>query len=262
MTGDILSAATQANKALGQHFLTDKNIISNIIKAIDPQSHERIYEIGPGPGAITQPLLESGAPLTIFEKDTRFAHAWAAHEASRVGQLHVVETDALEVDWSKQEVPAQVVGNLPYNVGTQIVLNLLPYLPRYRQAVFMLQQEVIDRMLAQPGSKTWGRLGVWCQLYADVTQVMRVPPQAFRPPPKVDSAIVRLVPLAQPRFDVDVKKLSRLINQAFGQRRKMLRASLKGMLTPEQIESVGIAPTERPEQLGLSELCILAGLLD
>lgn len=251
-----------ARKELGQHFLSDNNIIGKIIAAINPQPHETILEIGPGPGAMTRELLKSGAHIVVVEKDERFPPLLQeiAHEVD--GSLEIVQADALKVDFTKI-IPenCKVVGNLPYNVGTQITINLLETHTYFQSLIFMLQEEVIDRMMATPNQKDWGRLAVLCDLLCERRKLFNVPPTAFKPPPKVMSSIIKLTPLEQPRFDVDRKKLDHILRSTFGQRRKMLRASLKGQISEEQMITKGITPTARPETLSLKEFCDLTTLL-
>lgn len=250
------------DKALGQHFLRDKNIIENIIKAIQPQDNEVIVEIGPGPGAMTVPLLAAGARVIAIEKDARFASVLQASASSRGGDLTFELQDALKVDWLiTVPVGAKVVGNLPYNVGTQIVLNILQQRAQTGAMTFMLQKEVVERFLAPPSTSARGRISVWRELYADGSRLFDVPRNAFNPPPNVTSAMMQITPLAKPRYDVDEKKLKLVLDTTFNQRRKMLRASLKSMLTVDEISMAGIDPTVRPETLTTEEFCLLANAI-
>ena len=251
-----------AKKSLGQHFLVDKTVIERIVRAIDPQLGEAIVEVGPGPGILTRPLLEAGAHVTVVEKDERMVELLKEMQTDFT-HLAIHHGDALEVNLANiAGKNCKVVGNLPYNVGTQIVLNAIQAPPgHFSEMVFMLQKEVIDRICAQPGGKSWGRLGVWCDLLTDRKKLFHVPPGAFRPPPKVMSSVVRLTPFSAPQHEVDFKKLQALLGQAFGQRRKMLRASLKGKISPAAFEEAGILPTQRPEELSTEQLCQLANKL-
>jgi 16S rRNA (adenine1518-N6/adenine1519-N6)-dimethyltransferase len=248
----------QAQRALGQNFLIDQNIIRKIIAAIHPLAEETIYEIGPGPGALTEPLLAANANVHVIEKDRDMAQKLAQTPAAEAGMLTVIQADAVTHDW-RQVSNTKIVGNLPYNVGTQIIFNLLPHLARLvKPATFMLQKEVAERIIATPGNKNWGKLGLWCRMYADCELLFIVPPTAFVPKPKVESAIIQLTPLNAPRYPHDAKKLKRVIDAAFTQRRKMLRASLKGVVDEAGFNAAGIDSTARPESLSLAEFCLLS----
>ena len=248
----------QAKKALGQNFLTDKHYLARIVAAIAPQPGQHILEIGPGAGALTTELLAAGAHVTVVEKDTRCLPILEALGAQHAGRLTIHAGDVLKLNLADL-VPAgsQLVGNLPYNIGTEIVIRALDA-DAFSRMVFLLQKEVVARICGIPSSPDWGRLGVYCQWLADCRPLLDVPPGAFTPAPKVTSSLVELLPLAQPRYVAHPKKLQRLTQQAFGQRRKMLRASLKGMLNAAQIEAAGIDPTSRPEDLSLEALCRLS----
>ena len=251
----------QAKKSLGQNFLVDQNLIRKIIHAMDIQPNEHLIEIGPGQGALTRHILAAGARVTVVEKDPRMVPILEELSAEFDNRLTVHLADALEIDFSTLGTPCKLVGNLPYNVGTPIVIKALEQSHNFPQMTFMLQREVIDRITAQPKSSDWGRLGVWCHLRANCKRLFDVPPSAFIPRPKVTSAIVQITPLEKNRFDVDTKKLSSLLLKCFTKRRKMLRASLKGTLTAEQIEAVGIPASARPEELSTEDFCKLTNLL-
>lgn len=250
--------SVHAKKSLGQNFLTDTFWRGRIAEAINPQQGEKLVEIGPGTGLLTEELLKRGALVTAVEKDSRCIEHLATLQAKYPGQLTLVEDDALRCNLLEL-VPqgSQLVGNLPYNVGTQIVINGLYQRPHWRRMVFLLQKEVVERICAEPDTNDWGRLGIFSQLLANCHNLFEVPPGAFSPPPKVTSAVVELLPLDTPRYDVPLKKLEQLTQQAFSQRRKMLRASLKGLLTEEQINAADIDPQRRPETLSLAEICKL-----
>lgn len=254
--------SVHAKKSLGQNFLTDTFWRGRIAEAINPQPGEKLVEIGPGTGLLTEELLKRGAHVTAVEKDSRCIEHLSGLSSRYPGQLTLVEDDALRCNLLAL-VPAdsQLVGNLPYNVGTQIVINGLYQSAHWRRMVFLLQKEVVERICAEPDTNDWGRLGIFSQLLADCHNLFEVPPGAFSPPPKVTSAVVELIPLKKPRFDVPLKKLEQLTQQAFSQRRKMLRASLKGLLTEAQIEATGIDPQRRPETLSLAEITMLANSL-
>lgn len=245
------------NKALGQHFLHDPFVLGRIVAALGEVNGERLLEIGPGMGALTRPLLKAGAMVDVVEKDPR----WRAYLQTELaaedgcGALRVVAEDALKVRWEEILAPGQrVVGNLPYNVGTEIVaalvgLGVVTAGPRPGAMVFMLQKEVVGRICAQPGTGDWGRLGVLCSLLADREDLFDVPRGAFNPPPKVVSSVVRLTPLPAPRVPTNFKRLDGLLRAGFGQRRKMLRGSLKGLVSEDAMVAAGVAPTSRAEEV-------------
>ena len=221
-----MSAGTphRARKRFGQHFLTDRAVIDAIIDAIDPREGEALVEIGPGLGAMTLPLLERIPQLTVIELDRDLA----ARLRQRKG-LTVVESDVLKVDFAELATQRgqklRVVGNLPYNISTPILFHLLGFVDRVLDQHFMLQKEVVDRMAAGPGGKDYGRLSVMLQWRYRIESVLDVPPEAFDPPPRVDSAVVRMLPHAEPAA-LDPALLEELVASAFSQRRKLLRHSL------------------------------------
>ncbi len=214
-----------ARKRFGQHFLSDGGIIDAIVREIAPQPGQPMVEIGPGLAALTQPLVERLGKLTVIELDRDLAARLRSH-----GQLNVIESDVLKVDFAQVAaslgVPKiRVVGNLPYNISTPILFHLLDCVGVIEDQHFMLQKEVIDRMVASPATSDYSRLSVMLQWRYAMDNVLFVPPESFDPPPRVDSAVVRMVPLAQPPV-VDVRLLSELVQVAFSQRRKLLRHSL------------------------------------
>lgn len=214
-----------ARKRFGQHFLADAGVIDAIVREIAPRAGEAMVEIGPGLAALTQPLVERLGRLTVIELDRDLAARLRQHP-----QLDVVESDVLKVDFAaladRLGVPKlRVVGNLPYNISSPILFTLLRYVQRVEDQHFMLQKEVVDRMVAAPATADYGRLSVMLQWRYAMENVLSVPPEAFDPPPKVDSAVVRMVPYAQPP-DVDEELLSELVQVAFSQRRKILRNTL------------------------------------
>ena len=217
-----------ARKRFGQHFLCDGGIIDAIVDAIAPQPGDTMVEIGPGLAALTQPLVERLGRLCVIELDRDLAHRLRGH-----GQLDVVESDVLKVDFAAlartlgAQAPKRlrVVGNLPYNISTPILFHLLGYAPLIADQHFMLQKEVIDRMVARPATSDYSRLSVMLQWRYTMENILFVPPESFVPPPRVDSAVVRMVPLAQPP-DVDPKRLSEIVQVAFSQRRKIMRHTL------------------------------------
>ncbi len=246
-----------ARKRFGQHFLTDGSVIEAIVSAIDPQPGEPVVEIGPGLAALTLPLMARlGGPLTVIELDRDLA----ARLRARSG-LRVVESDVLRVDFTdlaqQLQVPRlRVVGNLPYNISTPILFHLLDHVHAVQDQHFMLQKEVIDRMVARPSTAAYGRLSVMLQWRYAMTNVLFVPPTAFDPPPRVDSAVVRMVPLAQPA-PVNVALLSELVRVAFSQRRKLLRHSL-GQWLQAQAFTGAFDVTRRAEEVPVAEYVALA----
>ncbi len=254
-----------AKKALGQNFLLDLNLTSKIARQVPDLAGSDVLEIGPGPGGLTRGLLSEGARRVLaVEKDARCLPALAEIEAVFPGRLTVIHGDALEVDpLAHLTPPIRVAANLPYNIGTELLVRWLtpPHWPPVWQSLtLMFQREVADRIVAQPGGKAYGRLAVLAQWRAEARIVMTLPARAFTPPPKVDSAVVQVEALPEPRFPADPKVLERVVAMAFNQRRKMLRAALKG-LGPDiedRLRAAGIAPTDRAEQVPLEGFCALA----
>ncbi|WP_300711493.1 16S rRNA (adenine(1518)-N(6)/adenine(1519)-N(6))-dimethyltransferase RsmA [Limnohabitans sp.] len=253
-----------ARKRFGQHFLTDGGIIDAIVDAIGPQAGQPMVEIGPGLAALTQPLVERLGHLTVVELDRDLAVRLRLHE-----QLTVVESDVLKVNFTElaqtmlaaqtaavKASKIRVVGNLPYNISTPILFHLLEHVAVIEDQHFMLQKEVIDRMVAQPATSDYSRLSVMLQWRYDMANVLFVPPESFDPPPRVDSAVVRMVPLAQPPV-VNVKTLETLVQVAFSQRRKILRNTLGKWL-----DEKGFAGTfdlqRRAEEVPVAEFVALA----
>ena len=251
-------------KNLGQHFLTDQDIISKIVLAVKPVAGDFLVEIGPGQGAITFPLLKKHGALTVIEFD-RDLITPLMESAEGMGDLTIIHKDVLKVDFTKlaADRPAiRLVGNLPYNISTPILFHVLEHAPVVRDMHFMLQKEVIDRMAAEPGSKVYGRLTVMLQARCEVTPLFMVPPHAFRPPPKVDSAVVRLVPLAADQIHInDAVLFENLVRDAFGQRRKTIRNAMQALATTDDIEAVGLRPDARAEQLPVTDFIKLANFL-
>jgi 16S rRNA (adenine1518-N6/adenine1519-N6)-dimethyltransferase len=254
-----------AKKHLGQHFLHEQGIIRKIVQAVDPQPGDRLVEIGPGQGAITFPLLDRHGALTVIEFD-RDLIAPLTEAAKPHGELTIVHRDVLQVDFSQLARDAgadqiRLVGNLPYNLSSPILFHALDHAAAIRDMHFMLQKEVVDRMAAGPGSKVYGRLSVMLQAYCRVVPLFKVPPGAFRPPPKVDSAVVRMVPLAPSEIGVaDPKRFAHVVRAAFGQRRKTLRNALHGVADTAMIEAAGLRPDARAEQIEVAGFVRLANL--
>ncbi|MCC9596583.1 MULTISPECIES: 16S rRNA (adenine(1518)-N(6)/adenine(1519)-N(6))-dimethyltransferase RsmA [unclassified Rubrivivax] len=245
----------QPRKRFGQHFLADDAIIDAIVDAIDPQPGEAMVEIGPGLGAMTMPLLERIERLTVVELDRDLAA-----RLRRVKGLEVVEADVLKVDFAALAAaagrPLRVVGNLPYNISTPILFHLLDAVEHVVDQHFMLQKEVVDRMAAGPGSKDYGRLSVMLQWRYDIESVLDVPPEAFDPPPRVDSAIVRMLPLPAPE-GVDATLLGELVTVAFSQRRKLLRHTLGRWMEQRGAED-GFDLQRRAEEVPVADYLALA----
>jgi 16S rRNA (adenine1518-N6/adenine1519-N6)-dimethyltransferase len=252
-----------ARRALGQHFLLDANLTARIVRAAAVLENVHVIEIGPGPGGLTRALLAAGAQVTAVEKDSRCVAALAELEAAYPGQLHVVEGDALETDLAALVLaPRILVANLPYNVATPLLIGWLRQIRDDRDAfarmTLMFQKEVAERLLAEPGGKAYGRLSVMTQWLCDIAREFDISAKAFVPPPKVSSTVVTLVPRAAPRgAPVAWVAMERVVAAAFGQRRKMLRQSLKAIgLDPA---TRGIDGTRRAETLAVEEFAALAG---
>ncbi|MFT7403235.1 16S rRNA (adenine(1518)-N(6)/adenine(1519)-N(6))-dimethyltransferase RsmA [Zhongshania sp.] len=254
----------QARKRFGQNFLNDQGIIRSIVRAISPLEHQRVLEIGPGQGAITESILATGCQLDVIELD-RDLIPILEHKFGAQSNFSIHQGDALKFDFGALAAgeKLRVVGNLPYNISTPLIFHLLTAHDCIADMHFMLQKEVVDRLAAQPGSKTYGRLGIMAQYYCEVESLFDVPPEAFTPQPKVQSAIVRLTPYEKPPLPANnVETLQMVLRSAFNQRRKTLRNTLKGVIDNEAIESLGIDPGLRPEQLGLVEYVAIANAID
>lgn len=265
----IATHGLSARKALGQNFLLDLNLTSKIARQAGDLAQCDVLEIGPGPGGLTRGLLAEGARKVLaVEKDARCLPALAEIAAAYPGRLEVIHGDALEVDpLAHLTPPIRIAGNLPYNIGTELLVRWLTpkaWPPVWDSLTLMFQREVAERIVARPGSKSYGRLALLAQWRAEARIVMSLPPEAFTPPPKVSSAVVHLTALPEPRHPADPAILSRVVAAAFNQRRKMLRASLKGLAPniADILEQAGIAPTDRAEQIPLERFCALARLLE
>jgi 16S rRNA (adenine1518-N6/adenine1519-N6)-dimethyltransferase len=252
-------------KSFGQHFLHEKRYIERIVGAIAPKAGDRVVEIGPGEGALTLPLLTAAGQLVAIELDTDLIPALQAR-ANTVGMLEIVHADVLKVDFTalaqRLGVPrVRLAGNLPYYISSPILFHCVDHAAAIQDMHFMLQKEVVDRMAAAPGSKVYGRLSVMLQLACRVEPLFTVPPGAFRPPPKVDSAVVRLVPLAaHERHDADPDRVHAIVKAAFAQRRKTLANGLKNLLDSDAIASAGVDPKARAETLAPGDFVRLAKL--
>ncbi len=254
-----------ARKRFGQNFLHDENIIDSIVSAIYPLPDQAIVEIGPGLGALTAPVAERIDHMTVIELDRDLAARLATHPFLQ-SKLTILQQDAMTVDFAEMSrqlgQPLRVFGNLPYNISTPLMFHLFGYTQAIRDMHFMLQKEVVNRLVAGPDSKAYGRLSVMAQYYCQIIPVLEVPPTSFRPAPKVDSAVVRLVPYAQLPYPVsDLQVLARITSQAFNQRRKTVRNSLGNLFTVEQLKELGIDPIMRAENISVAQYCHLANWL-
>lgn len=250
-----------ARKRFGQNFLHDPYVIGQIVAAIGPKSGENLVEIGPGLAALTEPVCELVDKLTVVELDRDLAARLRSHPFIK-DKLNIVEADALKFDFATlfdANKPLRVFGNLPYNISTPLMFHLFSFADKVADMHFMLQKEVVNRLAAAPGSKNYGKLSVMAQYHCQVVPVLHVPPGAFKPPPKVDSAVVRLVPHRDKPIKVkDEAVLNQVCAQAFNQRRKTLRNSLKELLSEAQIHALGINPGLRAEKLTLKDFATLA----
>ncbi|MGB7244881.1 MAG: 16S rRNA (adenine(1518)-N(6)/adenine(1519)-N(6))-dimethyltransferase RsmA, partial [Sulfitobacter sp.] len=258
-----------ARKSLGQNFLLDLNLTAKIARQSGDPSGCDVLEIGPGPGGLTRGLLAEGARhVLVIEKDTRCLPA--LHEISDAypGRLTIIEGDALAIDpLAHLTPPIRVAANLPYNIGTELLVRWLTpasWPPFWDSLTLMFQREVAERIVAQPGSKAYGRLAILAQWRTEAKIVMQLPPEAFTPPPKVSSSVVHLVARATPQFEADAGTLSTVVAKAFNQRRKMLRSALKGLAPDieDRLRAAGLSPTDRAEQISIEGFCALARAVD
>lgn len=245
-------------RRFGQNFLVDRAIIRSIIEVIAPQPHQIVVEIGPGLGAITEPLLERLDHLHVIEIDRDIvARLQAQYPSGRRLTIHA--GDVLDFDFAALPAPFRLVGNLPYNISTELLFRLVPHAHRLVDAHFMLQREVVDRMVAAPSTSDYGRLSVMLQYRFDMTKLIDVPPDAFRPAPKVDSAVVRLRPRAPHELTVvDEALLAKVVTAGFTKRRKTLRNALEGVIDVKGLETLGINPQLRPENLSVADYVAIA----
>lgn len=261
----IATHELSARKSLGQNFLLDLNLTAKIARVAGDLDQTDVLEIGPGPGGLTRGLLAEGArKILAVEKDTRCLPALTEIAEAYPGRLDVINADALQLDVTRHlTAPIKVISNLPYNVGTELLIRWLTppeWPPFWHSLTLMFQREVAERIVAQPGSKAYGRLALLTQWRCDAKIALSLPPEAFTPPPKVSSAVVHLIALSAPRFEADQKVLEHVVAKAFNQRRKMVRASLKGLAPDleDRLLAAGINPTERAETVGLEQFCALA----
>ena len=244
-------------KRFGQHFLTDRHYLARIVAAIEPRPGDAMLEIGPGTGLLTAELLATVEHLHVVEIDRDLAAG--LRERFAPSRLTVHEGDAVEFDFARLPQPLRVVGNLPYNVSTPILFHVAEFAERIADCVFMLQKEVVERMVAGPGSAEYGRLSVMLQYRFEMAAALRVPPGAFTPPPKVDSAVVRMRPRGEGRARArDEARFARVVAAAFSQRRKTLRNALGALATPADFARAGIDPIRRGETLSVGEFIALS----
>ncbi|MDG2956335.1 16S rRNA (adenine(1518)-N(6)/adenine(1519)-N(6))-dimethyltransferase RsmA [Bisgaard Taxon 10/6] len=259
-----------ARKRFGQNFLHDDNVIQSIVAAIYPQKGQFLVEIGPGLGALTEPVADQLDRLTVVELDRDLAERLRHHPFLHQ-KLNVIETDAMQFDFGKlyeeqnlarQGLKLRVFGNLPYNISTPLIFHLLQFHDKIQDMHFMLQKEVVKRLCAAPNSKAYGRLTIMTQYFCRVMPVLEVPPTAFKPAPKVDSAVVRLIPHKELPYPAkDLYWLNRVTSQAFNQRRKTLRNALSTLFSPENLTALGVDLTARAENLTIADYVRLANWL-
>jgi 16S rRNA (adenine1518-N6/adenine1519-N6)-dimethyltransferase len=254
----------RARKRFGQNFLTDSTVVDRIIHSINPQPDEKLVEIGPGLGALTCPLITATGELDVIELDRDIIPKLRLNCGLR-GKLTIHNADVLRFDFNQIYDPQKklrIVGNLPYNISTPIIFHLVEYADKIHDMHFMLQKEVVERLAAAPGNSDYGRLSVMAQYRFRVTPLFLVPPEAFDPRPKVESAIVKLTPYKTPPVAIDDEQLfASLVKQAFSQRRKTIRNVLKNLCTPEQLAAADIDTTQRPEQLDLQQFARLSNVM-
>lgn len=250
----------RAKKRFGQNFLHDRNVIDKIVRSIKPERGQPLIEIGPGLGALTQPILAKAGAIDVVEMDRDVIPPLQAACAGH-GELRVHQGDALAFDFSSLPLtpPLRLIGNLPYNISSPLLFHLLEQPVAIVDMHFMLQLEVVQRMVADPGNKQYGRLTVMLNYHSRCELLFKVPPGAFNPPPKVTSAIVRIIPHTdKPAVANSYEHFSEVVRSAFGQRRKMLSSSLKGLISAGQFDEAGVDPKLRPEQLSCEQFVRLA----
>ncbi len=251
------SGVYRHKKRFGQHFLIDLSVVDRMVQAIDPRPGQTLIEIGPGQGVLTRPLLQACGALRVVEIDRDLAGQLADRLGPLADGLEIINQDVLGYDFPGREL--RVVGNLPYNISTPLLFHLFAHHDQIRDMHFMLQKEVVDRLVAVPQTKAYGRLSVMAQFHATLTELFDVPPEAFDPPPKVDSSIIRLVPRLMSESERALEApLEQVTRVAFGQRRKTLRNALGAVLDETQIASAGIEPSARAETVSLAGFLRLA----
>lgn len=259
-----IRSSHRPRKRFGQNFLTDAMIISEIIHAIAPQADDCLVEIGPGLGALTQPLLEIVNKMTVVELDRDLA-AKLTQAFSTSNQIDIIQADALKFDFSQlasESKKLRIIGNLPYNISTELLFRLLKQIQVIHDMHFMLQKEVVERICAPVNHTNYSRLSVMIQYHCQTQALFNVPPTAFNPPPQVNSAIIRLIPHAKLPFPAkDFTLFSEIVRRAFNQRRKTLRKSLAGLISAEQLTEIDIAPQARPQELSCEQFANISNLL-
>ena len=252
----------KARKRFGQNFLQDQGIIRRIIRGVSPRPSDHMVEIGPGLGALTEVILDEAGALDAIELDRDLIPILRTKFFNYEDKFRIFEADAMKFDFSslqQDERPLRIIGNLPYNISTQLIFHLLQHTTCVQDMHFMLQKEVVDRLAAKPGDKLYGRLGIMAQYYCEIEPLFIVPPEAFYPIPKVDSAIVRLMPYQnKPHTALCLSTLERIVKTSFGMRRKTLCNNLKGVIEAEQLQNLDIDPTRRPETLSLPDFISIA----
>ena len=255
----------KARKRFGQNFLQDQGVIQRIIRSISPRPEDALVEIGPGLGALTEELLSAAGHLDAIELDRDLVPILRTKFFRYGDHFRIHEAYAMKFDYTSLCQDSQrlrIVGNLPYNISTQLIFHLLSHHRHVADMHFMLQKEVVERLAAAPGEKHYGRLGIMAQYYCRVDNLFLVPPEAFDPVPKVDSAIVRLTPYETLPYEAqDVERLQQVVRIAFNQRRKTLRNNLKELISAEDLEALDINPGERPERLTLQEFIHISDFL-
>tara|TARA_R110002110_G_scaffold271566_3_gene486983 strand:+ start:9651 stop:10427 length:777 start_codon:yes stop_codon:yes gene_type:complete len=253
----------RALKHFGQHFLTDKNHLQKIVSAINPQTQQLMVEVGPGMGALTKHIVPLTDHLHVVEIDKRFIEL--LREQFSPAELTVHAENALKFDFASiipSEQKIRIIGNLPYNISTPLIFHFLKFKSSIEDMTFLLQKEVVDRMVAKPGNKTYGRLSVMVQYDCQTTPLFDVPPGAFTPPPKVNSAVVHLKPLTRSLTATNYGHFSLVVSLAFQQRRKTIRNSLKSQISAEQLSALSIEPTRRPETLSVDDFVRISNLVN
>lgn len=252
----------KAQKRFGQNFLNDPAIIKQIIQALGLTHHPQLVEIGPGLGALTQPILDLKQTLTVIELDPGLLPSLQTRKKLANDRLHIIHQDALTVDYSKLGSQLTIFGNLPYNVGTAIIFRLFEYIKHIDSMVFMLQKEVVERISALPGSKAYGRMSVMAQYFCQVTSLFDVLPEAFDPKPKVTSAVVKLTPYqTKPHQDICSELLEKTVKLAFAAKRKTLANNFKAWLDAETFQAIDIDPKRRAETLTIDEFIKLSQVI-
>jgi len=254
----------KARKRFGQNFLTDTTVIERIVHSINPQSCDKLVEIGPGLGALTCPLMKIMGELDVIELDRDIIPKLEMN-CGLIGRLRIHNADVLRFDFTElcqDNQQLRIIGNLPYNISTPIIFHLVDYAKNIQDMHFMLQKEVVQRLAATPGNSEYGRLSIMAQLHFKISPLFLVPPEAFEPSPKVESAIVKLTPHQTKPVDIiDEKHFAQLIKLAFSQRRKTIRNTLKTICNDDDLKSAGIDPSQRPEQLGIEQFSALSNIL-